>query len=123
MTKNGLGNLGEDYACDVLEALDYEVLARNFRSRFGEVDIIARDGNTIVLVEVKTRVSHARDEDVAPELSVGNRKRGKYQKLALIYLAKEPRFDSVRFDVAAVKLVDKNTARIRYMTSAYEWDY
>ncbi|MBP5458984.1 MAG: YraN family protein [Clostridia bacterium] len=55
MTKNGLGNLGEDYACDVLEALDYEVLARNFRSRFGEVDIIARKDRFLCFVEVKTR--------------------------------------------------------------------
>ena len=55
MNKNGLGNLGEDYACEVLEGLGYEVLDRNFRSRFGEIDIIARKDGFLCFVEVKTR--------------------------------------------------------------------
>ncbi|MBQ1596030.1 MAG: YraN family protein, partial [Clostridia bacterium] len=55
MNKNGLGNLGEDYACEVLEGLGYEVLDRNVRSRFGEIDIIARKEGFLCFVEVKTR--------------------------------------------------------------------
>ena len=55
MNKNGLGNLGEDYACSVLTDLGYELLDRNFRSRFGEVDIIARKDGFLCFVEVKTR--------------------------------------------------------------------
>lgn len=59
MNKNGLGDLGEDYACDVLQSLGYELLERNFRSRFGEVDIIARKERYLCFVEVKTRSQNA----------------------------------------------------------------
>ena len=54
---------------------------------------------------------------------MGSRKRAKYEKLALIYLAKQVQIDSVRFDVAAVRLVDNDTAYMRYLVGAYEWDY
>ena len=118
-----IGNKGEDIAVRYLEREGMEILERNWRCLFGEVDIIALDGDTVVLVEVKTRVSRDDQDTLMPELAVGNRKRGKYQKLALIYLAKRPQYDSVRFDVAAVSLVDPNTAHIRYLTSAFEWDY
>jgi putative endonuclease len=50
-----LGKLGEDLACRELERRGYAVLARRYRRRGGELDIIARDGATIVFVEVKTR--------------------------------------------------------------------
>ncbi|MBR3158213.1 MAG: YraN family protein [Atopobiaceae bacterium] len=118
-----IGDKGEDVAALFLERMGIEVLERNWRCSFGEVDIIARDGETIILLEVKTRITTKRNDEIAPELAVGSRKRAKYQKLALIYLAKAPQYDSVRFDVAAVKLIDKDTARIRYLAGAFEWDY
>ena len=119
-----IGAKGEDITALYMERQGLEILERNWRCSFGEVDIIARDDDTVVLVEVKTRATRDDDNDeIAPELAVGNRKRSKYEKLALIYLAKRPYIDSVRFDVAAVKLVDADTARIRYMAGAYEWDY
>ena len=91
---------------------------------FGEVDIIALDGDTVVLVEVKTRVAQGgKADEIVPELAVGNRKKGKYQKLALMFLSLRPQYDSIRFDVAAVSLVDRDRARIRYLTSAFEWDF
>ena len=118
-----IGNKGENVVALYLERAGIEILERNWRCTFGEVDIIALDGETVVLLEVKTRVARGGDAELAPELGVGGRKRNKYQKLALIYLSKRPQYDSVRFDVAAVSLVDADMARIRYLTSAYEWDY
>jgi putative endonuclease len=50
-----LGKLGEDLACAELVRLGYEILARRYRTRYGEIDIVARDDGTIVIVEVKTR--------------------------------------------------------------------
>lgn len=47
--------MGEDLACAELSRRGYEILARRYRTRYGEIDIVARDGDTIVIVEVKTR--------------------------------------------------------------------
>ena len=54
-----LGKTGEDLACAELERRGYAILARRFRCRGGEIDIIARDGTTLVFVEVKARESRA----------------------------------------------------------------
>ena len=54
---NPLGKLGEDFAVKFLLQKDYRILARNFRSRFGEIDIVAQKGDALVFVEVKTRWS------------------------------------------------------------------
>jgi len=52
-----LGSAGEELASAELERLGYAVIERNYRSRFGEIDIVARDGDTVVFVEVKTKTS------------------------------------------------------------------
>ncbi len=53
--RQSLGRLGEDLACRELQRRGCAILARRFRTRFGEIDVIARDGPTLVFVEVKTR--------------------------------------------------------------------
>ena len=55
--RNWLGRYGEDRACEHLSKLGYQILERNARTREGELDIVAADGNTLVFVEVKTRSS------------------------------------------------------------------
>jgi putative endonuclease len=50
-----LGKSGETYACRELESRGYEILARRYRTRLGEIDIVARDGDTVVFIEVKAR--------------------------------------------------------------------
>jgi putative endonuclease len=57
--RSALGKSGEDLACQELERRGYAILARRYRRRRGEIDIIARDGPTVVFVEVKTRESRA----------------------------------------------------------------
>jgi putative endonuclease len=56
-SRQRLGTAGEEIACAELERLGYHIIERNYRSRFGEIDIIARDAATIVFVEVKTKTS------------------------------------------------------------------
>jgi len=57
-TKNlRLGRIGEDYAVDYLINRDYEILARNFSCRWGEIDLIAKKNDKIIFFEVKTRSS------------------------------------------------------------------
>src|ERR671912_202609 len=67
--RHSLGKAGEDIACRELSRLGYEILARRHRTRYGEIDIIARDAETTVFVEVKTRDGDAYGsgaESVAP---------------------------------------------------------
>ncbi len=66
-----IGRWGEDVAAQFLQNNGYEILARNLRNAYGELDIIARWGGTIVFVEVKTRTSSSFG---LPEISVGTRK-------------------------------------------------
>lgn len=118
-----IGRTGEDIAAQYLALNGYEILERNWRCAFGEADIIAEADGTVVLVEVKTRFSNVAWSDQVPELAVDARKRSRYQKLALMYLSLQTRVDTVRFDVVAINVYDEQTARLRHLVGAYEWDY
>ena len=56
-SRQRLGTAGEDLACAALEKLGYRICERNYRTRSGEIDVVAMDGDTIVFVEVKTKTS------------------------------------------------------------------
>lgn len=58
MTKQQTGNQGEEIAFEYLKKQGYRILERNYRIRGGEIDIVAREGETLVFIEVKTRYSH-----------------------------------------------------------------
>jgi putative endonuclease len=95
-----LGKTGEDLACQELTRRGYAILARRCRQRRGEIDIIARDGPTLVFVEVKARDSHEFGD--AAE-AVTARKRHRLTQLALEYLMRHHLTDCpCRFDVVSV---------------------
>jgi putative endonuclease len=95
-----LGNFGEDVACRELESRGYDILERRYRQRGGEIDIIARDGRTIVFIEVKAR--EGRDFGDAVE-AVTWWKRRRITRIALDYLARHRLGESpCRFDVVSV---------------------
>ena len=58
MSNTDIGNKGEDLACQILKKNGYKIIERNYRIRGGEIDIVAKDKDTLVFVEVKTRWSH-----------------------------------------------------------------
>lgn len=96
------GDRGEDRAASFLEAQGYRILERNYRCPLGEVDLIARDGATVVFVEVKTRAS---SRFGPPQAAVGPRKQRKMTAVALFYLKGQGWLAApARFDVAAVSL-------------------
>src|SRR3954468_19697129 len=97
------GRRGEDLAAEHLERLGFQVLARNHRTRFGELDLVAYDGETLVFAEVKTRRSGARD----PWENLHDPKRPKGRRLATPCLtegAGRPYGAHLRFDGIAVLL-------------------
>lgn len=96
-----------------LEALGWRVLARNWRSRAGELDIVAEDGRCVVFVEVKARSSRAGG---LPEEAVDARKRARVARAAAAWLAASGlRERPCRFDVAAVE-----PGGVRLLRAAFE---
>ena len=98
-----LGSDGEDIAAGYLQAKGLKIIYRNYKTPVGEADIVARDGETIVFVEVKTRSNERYGE---PFESVTSRKREKLKKIALYYQKHNNSRQAVRFDVISIKLRD-----------------
>ena len=115
-----LGLRGERYAERYLKRQGYLILARGSRSRFGEIDLIAVDGRTVVFVEVKTRRG---DWAGPPEESVDGRKQARITKAAWSYIRRHHLFDyPMRFDVVAIEWPDKarRPAEVRHLRAAFE---
>jgi putative endonuclease len=94
------GKIGEDRAVEELERRGYAILARRYRSRYGEIDIVARDGDTTVFVEVKARVTA--ECGTAAE-AVTPLKQRRLASMAVEFLARHRLADRpCRFDVVAI---------------------
>ena len=112
-----LGRSGEDIACRYLRGKKYEIVARAFRMLRGEIDIIARDGETLVFVEVKARTdeSHGR-----PEESVTPGKQRQIRRIAQGYLLEHPAPGvDCRFDVIAILFRDAGDYRLEHFIDAF----
>ncbi len=100
MERQALGKLGEDRAVRELERHGYAILARRYRTRHGEIDIVADDGGTVVFVEVKAREQG--DCGSAAE-AVTVHKQRRLASMAVDYLARNHVTDRpCRFDVVAI---------------------
>jgi len=102
-----LGARGEELAARHLEARGFEIVERNFRTRYGELDIVARDARALVFCEVKTRVVRLATRDVlGPFASIGVRKQRQVRAMAREWLgagrAGGPRPPELRFDAVGV---------------------
>ena len=114
------GRLGEAIAVRHLKQNGYRILARNYRNRFGEIDIVARQGETIVFVEVKAR-SSARFGSAAA--AVDRIKQQKISKVALGYLKQMRQMDhKARFDVVCVGTGADNP-RVEIIPNAFALSY
>ena len=116
-----LGISGEDLACRELERRGYAVLARRYRTRFGEIDIVCRDGPTIVFVEVKARTSGRYGE---PAEAVTLHKQARVTAMAEDYLARR-RLHGVpcRFDVVAVEFEPGAGLKVVVFQNAFDAVY
>ncbi len=113
-----LGKQGEGLACRELRRRGYAIVARRYRTRFGELDVIARDGDTLVFVEVKTRRSAGFGGPVA---AVGFSKQRRIINMARSYLlgvrGPEP---PCRFDVVAVTMADGERPVVEVIVNAFD---
>ena len=102
MSTKTLGRLGEELAIAHVERLGWRVVARNFQTRLGELDLVAVDGDALVFCEVKT----CREGRRAPWDNLHGRKRTQVRRMAGIWFSRagrdRPYFASVRFDAIGV---------------------
>lgn len=116
MNKRELGKYGEDKAVEYLEKKGYEILARNFRSAQGEIDIIARDQQYIVFIEVKLRKSLAYGY---PQAAVDYRKQAKIRQIAEYFLLKNDlKAEFIRFDVISI-VIESGKGKLQHFINAF----
>jgi putative endonuclease len=113
-----LGEEGERVAARFLEARGYRILERNYRTRRGEIDLIAEDGRVLVFVEVKVRLD---DRFGGPAAAITRAKQARIARLAQQYLAWRRVGDRpCRFDVVLIWGADPKTRRIELLPGAFE---
>lgn len=110
---NRLGVDAEALAASFLEARGLQIIARNYRCRLGEIDLVARDGATTVFVEVRRRASNAFGGAAA---SITSKKRLKLLKAARHYLSRLRTLPQCRFDAL---LIEGQPPRIEWIRNAF----
>jgi putative endonuclease len=118
--KQRVGRSGEDLAAEHLERQGYRIVARNFRTRLAEIDIIARHRGVIVFVEVKARRNRSHGH---PKWAVTPAKQRRISMAALAYLKKQRAMDArARFDVVTIQAMDTEPC-IEVFANAFELAY
>jgi putative endonuclease len=115
--KDALGRYGEDVAVRHLQDAGLEILARNWRCRDGEIDIVARERDALVFCEVKTRSS---ERFGLPVEAVTRRKADQLRRLACRWLDEHPAGGAdVRFDVVSVLRSRAGAAAVEHVRAAF----
>jgi len=106
-----LGRTAEDLVATRLAAAQWKILERNTRTRYGELDIVALDGCTLVFVEVKAGRKNSAFGPERPVLAVDRRKQQRVRRLATAWIAQNRdviRYDGIRFDAIGVTFDDRS---------------
>jgi len=101
------GEIAEELVAHRLVAAGWEIVERNARTRYGEIDIVARDGNVLVFIEVKGARQDTRFGPEKPILSIDFRKQRRVRRLATAWMSERrdlPPYDEIRFDAVGVTL-------------------
>ena len=118
-----MGRRAEDIVARWLCGKGWRILSRNARTRFGELDIVAMDGTTLVFIEVKAGREGAAAGPERPVISVGPRKQQRIRRLATAWMAEHrdgPRYAEIRFDVAGVSFDrDGSLTEVEHIPNAF----
>jgi putative endonuclease len=116
--RHHLGRAGEDAAAAHMERLGYAIVARNHRTRFGELDLICLGHGALVFVEVKTRRGRG-----SPWDALGREKQGRVRRMAISYLSEvvdRPAAPTLRFDAIGVVFDARgNVVRLDHLEAAF----
>ncbi len=119
MDRSETARRGEDAAAAFLERVGMQVECRNWRSSAGEIDIVAREGDELVFIEVKTRRS---ERAGTAEEAVSPAKQRRIVRLAQAYItsAGGDHTGAIRFDVVAIRVIADDRALLRHYRAAFE---
>jgi len=122
-TRQRIGRAAEDFVAAKLAAVGWEIFERNARTRYGELDIVAIDGKTLVFIEVKAGRENSAFGPERPVFGVGPRKQLKIRRLAAAWMMERrdaPRYGEIRFDAVGVTF-DRagNVADVEYIKAAF----
>ena len=123
--KNKIGHIGEAHAARFLKKNGYKILEKNFVQDGAEIDIICRNDDTLVFVEVKTRTGDGSPNEPRPASSVTPEKQRKIIKIAALYSSARGRGLKSRLDIIEVYLDrsnSKNAPRIKHLIGAFSRD-
>ena len=101
------GEIAEELVARRLAAVGWEIVERNARTRYGEIDIVVRDGRTLVFIEVKGARAGTSFGPEKPILAIDRRKQQRVRRLATAWMSErrdQPRYDESRFDAVGVTL-------------------
>ncbi len=116
MYRKNLGKTGENLACEYLKYNKIKVLDRNFKNKIGEIDIIAKEGDIVAFIEVKTRSSYMYG---TPAEAVNYTKQQKIIKTALSWITDKNYEGEIRFDVIEVLINENSKPDINYIKNAF----
>ena len=121
MNSKKCGMQGEELTAKYLTGLGFKIIAKNFHSRYGELDLVAVNEIFILFVEVKTRKANSL---VLPAEAVFNSKIKKIIKTAVIFLEKNKQFKFLqpRFDVSEVVIKSLDSINLNYIENAFDFD-
>lgn len=116
--RRAIGNLYENEVIRYLKKNKYKILKKNYYTKYGEIDIIAKDGETLVFIEVKAREKNSK---LNPFESVDLYKQKKIIKAVKIFLLENNLFNShIRFDVAGVIVENNKVLKIEVIKDAFQ---
>ncbi len=114
-----LGKLGEEAAVGLLKDNGYKILQKNYKTKLGEIDIIAKDKDTICFIEVKTRQT---DRFGSPCEAISKFKQRQISKAALTFLKEKNILDKkARFDIVSI-IYSKEKPKLDLIRDAFELD-
>lgn len=114
-----LGKNGEVIAATYLQKRGYKIIGKNYHCKFGEIDVIAFDGDCLVFIEVKTRSSTSFG---TPAAAVDFRKQKQISKAAHAYLRDKQMMDcNTRFDVVGITVQNKKPPKVELFTNAFDF--
>ena len=113
-----LGSFGEDVAAKYLRKAGYRVVERNFRCKFGEIDLIVERDEYLVFVEVKTRTRNK--YSINPLISITEAKRRRIRLLSQLYSVQNQVYSKQpRFDVIGVEFITKRDYKVEHIENAF----